>query len=319
MTGYRAIWHPLKYGLGLAEAARALGVQIYEHSPVVDIRRGESLIARTSQGRVTAKFGVLAGNCTLGEYGPGVAPEIAPRIMPVGTYIVGTAPMDPALCRRLIPSNAAVCDNNFVLDYFRFSADHRMLFGGRVSYTTRTPADLQGVMTARMRQVFPALQQVPVEYVWGGFVDISMNRAPDFGRLGDNLYYLQGFSGHGLALAGLAGRLVAEAVSGQAKRLDVFTRLQHRAFPGGDVAAHAHVGAGHVVSSAARSTLRSPQPGGRRKLFWRQLLECRQYSLCKHRATPFDFSKRCVAITNHQAFGVGALEAIGRQGAYGQA
>lgn len=227
--------HPLKYGLGLAEAARALGVQIYEHSPVVDIRRGASLIASTRQGKVTATFGVLAGNCTLGEYGPGVAPEIAPRIMPVGTYIVGTAPMDPALCRRLIPSNAAVCDNNFVLDYFRFSADHRLLFGGRVSYTTRTPADLQGVMTARMRHVFPALQQVPVEYVWGGFVDISMSRAPDFGRLGDNLYYLQGFSGHGLALAGLAGRLVAEAVSGQARRLDVFTRLQHRSFPGGSL------------------------------------------------------------------------------------
>jgi gamma-glutamylputrescine oxidase len=225
--------HPLKYGLGLAHAARALGVQIYEKSPVVDIKRGSTLQAVTPQGSVSAKFGVLAGNCTLGEYGPRVAPEITPLIMPVGTYIVGTSPIDPALCRRLIPSNAAVCDNNFVLDYFRFSADHRMLFGGRVSYTTMTPANLQGVMAARMCKVFPALQDIPIDYVWGGFVDISMNRAPDFGRLGDNLYYLQGFSGHGVALTGLAGRLVAEAVAGQAGRFDVFARMQHRQFPGG--------------------------------------------------------------------------------------
>ena len=225
--------HPLKYGLGLAVAARSLGVQIYEQSPVLDIKRGASLQARTAAGLVTAKFGVLAGNCTLGEYGPRVAPDITPRIMPVGTYMVGTAPLDPALCQRLIPGNAAVCDNNFILDYFRFSADHRMLFGGKVSYTTRTPARLDEVMGKRMRQVFPELQGVPIDYVRGGFVDISMNRAPDFGRLGDNLYYLQGFSGHGVALTGLGGQLVAQAIAGQAGRFDVFARLKHRAFPGG--------------------------------------------------------------------------------------
>jgi gamma-glutamylputrescine oxidase len=225
--------HPLKFGLGLARAARDLGVQIFEHSAVVDLRRGSRLTARTAQGAVTAQFGVLAGNCTLGEYGPRVAPEIAPRIMPVGTYIIGTAALDPALCQQMIPSNASACDNNFILDYFRFSADHRMLFGGRVSYSTRTPANLQGIMARRMGQVFPQLQGVPIDYVWGGFVDISMNRAPDFGRLGSNLYYLQGFSGHGVALTGLAGRLVAQAVAGQAERFDLFAGLQHHKFPGG--------------------------------------------------------------------------------------
>lgn len=225
--------HPLKYGLGLARAARALGVQIFETSAVVDLRRGSRLTAVTAMGAVTAQFGVLAGNCTLGEFGPKVAPEIAPRVMPVGTYIIGTGALTPELCRSLIPSNAAVCDNNFILDYFRFSADHRMLFGGRVSYSARTPADLQATMAQRMGDVFPALREVPVEFVWGGFVDISMNRAPDFGRLGDNLYYLQGFSGHGVALTGLAGRVVAQAVAGQAERFDVFAQLQHRKFPGG--------------------------------------------------------------------------------------
>lgn len=225
--------HPLKYALGLARAAQAAGVRVFEHSPVTALQRGSSLVARTAQGQVRARFGVLAGNCMLPEFGPRVAPEIAPRIMPVGTYIVGTEPLDPALCERLIPGNAAVCDNNFVLDYFRFSADRRMLFGGRVSYTTMTPPNLKAVMAQRMGAVFPELANVAVPFVWGGFVDISMNRAPDFGRLGDNLYYLQGFSGHGVALTGLAGQLVAEAVAGQAGRFDLFARLQHRDFPGG--------------------------------------------------------------------------------------
>jgi len=227
--------HPLKYGLGLARAAQSLGVRIFEHSAVVRLERGSRLTARTASGQVQARFGVLAGNCTLPEYGPHVAPDIAARIMPVGTYIIGTAVLDAALCQRLIPSQAAVCDNNFVLDYFRFSADHRMLFGGRVSYTTRTPANLPAVMGRRMGQIFPELQGAAIDFCWGGFVDISMNRGPDFGRLGDNLYYLQGFSGHGVALTGLAGQLVAQAVAGQAERFDVFSALRHREFPGGEL------------------------------------------------------------------------------------
>lgn len=225
--------HPLKYALGLAQAVQAAGVRVFEDSPVTALQRGDKLRAITNKGVVTARFGVLAGNCTLAEYGPQVAPEIAARIMPVGTYIVGTAPIDAALSERLIAHNAAVCDNNFVLDYYRFSAERRMLFGGRVSYTARTPANLKSVMAQRMVEVFPELKGTPVDYVWGGFVDISMNRAPDFGRLGDNLYYLQGFSGHGVALTGMAGLLVAEAIAGQAGRFDLFTRLKHREFPGG--------------------------------------------------------------------------------------
>ena len=208
-------------------------MQVYEHSAVTRLQRGDSLVAHTAKGSVTAQFGVLAGNCTLPEYGPGVAPEIAPRTMPVGTYIIGTEPLPESVCQSLIPSGAAVCDNNFVLDYFRCSADRRMLFGGRVSYSARTPAGLQTLMARRMATIFPALGGVKVDFVWGGFVDISMSRAPDFGRLGSNLYYLQGFSGHGVALTGLAGQLAADAIAGQAERFDVFARLQHRPFPGG--------------------------------------------------------------------------------------
>jgi gamma-glutamylputrescine oxidase len=227
--------HPLKYALGLAQAAQGLGVQLFERSPVVNLERGTRPVLRTAQGEVHASHVVLAGNCMLPEFGPAVAPDIAPRVMPVGTYIIATEPLPPALCVQLIPSNAAVCDNNFVLDYFRFSADHRLLFGGRVSYTTQTPPNLKEFMRQRMVQVFPQLKDAVVDFVWGGFVDISMNRAPDFGRLGSegNVFYLQGFSGHGVALTGLAGQLVASAVAGQAERFDLFARLKHRPFPGG--------------------------------------------------------------------------------------
>ena len=225
--------HPLKYGLGLARAAQMLGVQIFEKSAVLAMERGATVTARTAQGQVRGKFALLSGNCTLPAYGPAVAPELAARAMPVGTYIVGTAPMDAERAAALLPQNAAVCDNNFVLDYFRLSADYRMLFGGRVSYTTSTPRNLQETMAQRMAKVFPTLKGVPIEFVWGGFVDISMNRAPDFGRLGDNIYYLQGFSGHGVALTGLAGKLVANAMTGEAEQFEIFSRLKHRKFPGG--------------------------------------------------------------------------------------
>ena len=225
--------HPLWYGLGLARAALALGVQIFEHSAVEQLLRGAALQAVTKHGTVRAAFGVLAGNCMLAEYGQRLAPEIAPRVMPVGTYMIATETLGPDLCRRLLPHNPAVCDNNFVLDYFRFSKDHRLLMGGQVSYSTRTPADLRKNMVQRAVSIFPDLKGVNAEFLWGGFVDISMNRAPDFGRLDHNLYYLQGFSGHGVALTGLAGQMVAQAIAGQAEQFDIFARLQHRHFPGG--------------------------------------------------------------------------------------
>jgi len=225
--------HPLKYGLGLAQAALGMGVQIYENTAALSMTQDAGVCLRTEHGQVRARYALLAGNCTLPAFGPQLAPSIAARVMPVGTYIVATERLDPALVQRLIPSGAAACDNNVVLDYFRFSQDARLLFGGRVSYSSRTPARLQQRMAERMATVFPQLRGTPIEFTWGGFVDISMNRAPDFGRLGKNVYYLQGFSGHGVALTGLAGQLVAQAMAGEAARFELFSRLQHRDFPGG--------------------------------------------------------------------------------------
>jgi len=231
--------HPLKYSLGLARAAAGLGVRIFEQSAVTRLVPGRRTQLLAAEGEVRAQHVLLAGNVYLQD----IAPALEARIMPVGTYIVASEAMDPALARSLIPSQAAVSDTNFVLDYFRPTADHRMLYGGRISYSTATPVNLEASMQRRMAATFPQLKDTKVEYAWGGFVDISMNRAPDFGRLSDvagdaaeglsDIYYLQGFSGHGLALTGLAGRLVAEAIDGNASRFDIFARIRHRPFPGG--------------------------------------------------------------------------------------
>ncbi len=230
--------HPLKYCLGLARAAASLRARIHEQSPVTRIEGGTTQVTlhTAGGGRQRARQLLLAGNVYLNEIAPGLAPQLAARIMPVGTYIVCSKTMPAGQADALIPCGAAVCDTNFVLDYFRTTADHRLLYGGRVSYGTGTPPNLAASMKKRMAATFPQLRGVEVEYAWGGFVDISMNRAPDFGRLpslGERVYYLQGFSGHGLALTGLAGKLVAEAMAGDASRFDSFARLKHRPFPGG--------------------------------------------------------------------------------------
>jgi gamma-glutamylputrescine oxidase len=225
--------HPLKFCLGLGAAARAAGARIYEHSPALYVERGTRPVVKTGQGEVTSDFLLLAGNVYLDEYGDGIAPELAGRIMPVGTYIIATEPMDRNRADALMRGRPAASDTNHILDYFRLSEDHRLLYGAGESYSARTPRNLVARMRSRMLGVFPQLADLAITHSWGGFVDISFNQAPDFGRLGANIYYLQGFSGHGLALSGMAGKLVAEAIAGQAERFDVFARVKHRRFPGG--------------------------------------------------------------------------------------
>jgi gamma-glutamylputrescine oxidase len=221
---------PLKYTRGLARAAAAAGAQVFEHSAVVSFdESAQGVTVRTAAGTVRCRQAVLCGNATLGA----VAPALARKIMAVGTYIVATATLGAERAAALIRNNAGVTDINWVLDYFRRSADHRLLFGGRVSYSGLDPFNTAKVTRARMLQVFPQLADVPIEYAWGGYVDISLNRAPHFGRLSPNVYFLQGFSGHGIVLTGLGGRLVAEAIAGTAERFDVFARIPHRDFPGG--------------------------------------------------------------------------------------
>jgi gamma-glutamylputrescine oxidase len=219
--------HPLNYTLGLAAAAQRAGAGLYTQIPVTRVVPGKKVRIETARGVVQADFVLTAGGAYLGD----LMRPLAGYIMPVGTYIIATE--QRADVREMIPGNEAVCDLNFVLDYFRRSPDDRMLFGGRVSYSTLPPPSLKNSMLARAVKVFPRLADARVEYLWGGNVDISRNRAPHFGRLTENILFAQGFSGHGVALTGLAGKLVAEAIAGQAERFDVSAAIPHARFPGG--------------------------------------------------------------------------------------
>jgi gamma-glutamylputrescine oxidase len=227
--------HPLNYTLGLAAAGERAGVQIFEGTRAIDFintandATGGTARVRTPNGEVRSRYVVLCGNVYLGD----TARTLASKIMAVATYIVATEPLGAERARALIANNAAVSDMNWVLDYFRLSADHRLLFGGRVNYSGLSSFDAPGATRARMLGVFPQLSDVRIDYAWGGDVDITLNRAPHFGRLAPNVYFLQGFSGHGIALTGIAGKLVAEAIAGTAERFDVFARIPHANFPGG--------------------------------------------------------------------------------------
>jgi len=226
--------HPLKYARGLAAAAARTGVRMFEKSRVLKIHPARengsgAALAVVEQGTVSARHLVLCCNAYLGA----LEPDLRARIMPVGTYIIATEPLGRERALGLLPDNACVSDTNFVLDYFRLSAGWRLLFGGRVSYTTLPPAGLARRMRQRLLAVFPQLGDVAVTHAWGGYADISRNRLPDIGRRPGNVYYAQGFSGQGVALTGLAGKVIGDAIRGDAEKFDVFARIPHRSFPGG--------------------------------------------------------------------------------------
>ncbi|MFM2045153.1 MAG: hypothetical protein RLY86_3729 [Pseudomonadota bacterium] len=221
--------HPLNYAIGLARAAESLGVTIHEGSRVSAIDTGPAPWARTEAGGlVRAGFLVLAGNAYLG----GLVPKLRQRIMPVATYLIGTEVLGEDLAGSLIPQGQAVADVNFVLNYFRRSKDHRMLFGGGVSYSGLDRPDLKQSLRRTMVKVFPQLRDAKIDYCWGGHVAITMNRTPHLGRIGANTYFAQGYSGHGVALTAICARVMAEAIAGQAERFDIFTRIPHAPFPG---------------------------------------------------------------------------------------
>ena len=221
--------HPLNYTLGLARAAQQAGAILHQFSPVVDIRHGKQATVVTERGRVIADHVVVATNA----YGDRLVPEMSGRIMRAANYMIATAPMSEQQAAQVLPRNDALSDTNFVLDYYRLSRDRRLIYGGEVSYDGRPPRGLEARTDAKIRRLFPVLKEIDIEYRWGGDVAITMNRAPDFGRLAPNVFYAQGYSGHGMALAGLAGKLLAETIAGQSERFDIFSAMPHRMFPGG--------------------------------------------------------------------------------------
>jgi gamma-glutamylputrescine oxidase len=221
--------HPLNFALGLARAAAAAGVRIFEESRVDAIGSGAHPEVRTCLGLVRASHVVVAGNGYLGD----LVPAVASRVMPINNFILATAPLGAETARELITNDVAVADSRFVVSYFRLTADHRLLFGGGESYGYRFPTDIGGMVRRRMLQVYPRLAETPVDYAWGGTLAITVDRMPAFQRLAPNIFSAGGYSGHGVALATLAGKLMAEAVQGTAERFDVFARLPQPSFPGG--------------------------------------------------------------------------------------
>jgi gamma-glutamylputrescine oxidase len=221
--------HPLNLVLGLADAAAAAGARIFERSRVLGIDTTRPPVVSTAEGRVEARFVVLAMDGHLGNLVPG----LAGWIMPINNFMIATAPLGEAAARALIRNDVAVADTKFVVDYFRLSADHRLLFGGGESYGPRFPDDIKSLVRTHMVRVFPQLAGVGIDYGWGGTVAITRSRLPHFARLAPEIFVAHGYSGQGIALATLAGKLIAEAIAGTAERFDVMTDLGLRPFPGG--------------------------------------------------------------------------------------
>ncbi|MBL4807855.1 MAG: FAD-binding oxidoreductase, partial [Rhodobacteraceae bacterium] len=221
--------NPLKYVLGLARAAQAAGVQIFEGSKALDIIAGDPAVVKTQNGQVSANFVVLAGNGYIGN----LAPKVASRVMPINNFIVATEPLDEALATELIQNDVAVADSKFVVNYFKRSPDHRLMFGGGESYGYRFPKDIAAKARKPMLEIYPQLKDVKIDYAWGGTLAITVNRMPNFQRLGPNILTASGYSGHGVAMASLAGEILAETIKGTAERFDVMANIRPPRFPGG--------------------------------------------------------------------------------------
>ncbi|MBD9413682.1 FAD-binding oxidoreductase [Pseudomonas sp. PDM16] len=224
--------HPLNLALGEAAAAASLGVKLFEHSPVIRIDHGAEVKVHTAQGSVRAKTLVLTCNAYLN----GLDPTLGGKVLPAGSYVIATEPLGAERAQALIPQNMALCDQRVALDYYRLSADNRLLFGGACHYSGRDPADIAAYMQPKMLEVFPDLKGVKIDYQWGGMIGIGANRLPQIGRLRDhsNVYYAQAYAGHGVNATHLAGKLLAEAISGQqGSGFELFDKVPHMTFPGG--------------------------------------------------------------------------------------
>jgi gamma-glutamylputrescine oxidase len=224
--------HPLNLALGEASAAQQLGVRLFERSPVTAIDYGREIVVHSAQGQVRAGQLVLGCNAYIGDLNP----TLAGKVLPAGSYIIATEPLSPDQAKALIPQNMALCDQRVTVDYYRLSADRRLLFGGACHYSGRDPADIAGYMRPKMLNVFPHLQNIRIDYQWGGMIGIGANRLPQIGRLKGqpNVFYAQAYSGHGVNATHLAGKLLGEAISGQASgAFDLFAKIPHLTFPGG--------------------------------------------------------------------------------------
>ena len=221
--------HPLNLCLGEARAATGLGVCVYEGSEVTGIEHGVQAVVRTAHGSVQADFVLLAGN----GYQHLEPAALSGLVFPAGSYIVATEPLSSREVAQINPQALAVCDMNEVPDYFRLSADGRMLFGGRCNYSGREPRDIEKTMLPRLREIYPQLARKRVDYAWGGKIGVVVNGVPLMGRISGNVFYALGYSGHGVSLSHAFGEVMADAVVGTSEGMDLFARVPHRKIPFG--------------------------------------------------------------------------------------
>ncbi|MFT4715696.1 MAG: gamma-glutamylputrescine oxidase [Paracoccaceae bacterium] len=221
--------HPLNFALGLAKAAISAGVRIFDQSRVTDIEHKSPAIVHTSAAKITADFVVMGCNGYVGE----LESKVANNVMPINNYILATEPLSDDLASELIRDDVAVADSKFVINYYRLSQDKRLLFGGTESYRYRFPKDIGAAVSKPMLEIYPQLKNARIDYAWGGTLGVTMNRMPHFARLAGNILSASGFSGHGVAMGTLAGRIMADAVAGQAGDFDIMAKVPTPRFPGG--------------------------------------------------------------------------------------
>jgi len=221
--------HPLNLVCGEAAAAAELGVQIFEQSPVIDIQQGERCVIKTEKGVIGADRLVICGNA----YVAGLEDTLEGQILPAGSYVIATEPLSEEQCQRILPQDMAVCDQRVDLDYYRLSADRRLLFGGLCTYSGRDPKSITQALRPNMDKVFPYLKDIKIEYQWGGMIGIGANRLPQIGRLRPNVYFAQAYAGHGVNVTHLAAKLIAENIAAESSRIEVFEKVKHLRFPGG--------------------------------------------------------------------------------------
>ena len=220
--------HPLNLCIGEARAAHNLGVQIFEQSPVTGITHGKRPRVETENGYVEADSVVLAGNA----YSQLEPKHLSNLIFPAGSYIIATEPLADDVAKSINRKDVAVCDLNEVVDYYRLSADKRLLFGGACNYSGRDPKSIKSYILPRMLKVYPQLKDVKIEYEWGGKIGVVLRRIPTLGRINDNVYYCQGYSGHGVCATHVMGEVMADAVTGTMERFDLFADMNHFRIPG---------------------------------------------------------------------------------------
>ena len=220
--------HPLNLCIGEARAAHNLGVQIFEQSPVIDIEHGPRPRVKTAHGYVEANSVVLAGNA-YSQFEPS---KLSNLVFPAGSYIIGTVQLSEEVTIQINPLDLAVCDVNEVVNYYRLSADKRLLFGGACNYSGRDPASIKSYILPRLQKIYPQLKDVRIDYEWGGKIGIVLRRIPTVGRINNNVYYCQGYSGHGVCATHVMGEVMADAVTGTMERYDLFADMKHFRIPG---------------------------------------------------------------------------------------